>query len=243
MKKSISILIPAFNEEENIAAAVASVTGAIRDIVDDYELIIINDGSRDRTGEIAERLQEKDSRLKVIHNPENRGFGYSYRVGIAIASKDYLGGFPGDNDMSPLVLRQLITEVGREDAITSYMTSMGNRTLIRRVLSRSFVFLLNHLFGLRLKYYNGAFLCRLELMRSIPLRSNGLTILAEALVKMLKRGCSCREICFEHTGRKQGKSSALTFRSLKETAKFLYFLVHDIYLEPQISVVPVANIK
>ena len=243
MAKSLSIVIPAFNEERNITVAIVSVTEAIRDCVDDYEIIVVNDGSGDRTGEIAEDLKAKDTRLRVLHNIKNMGFGYSYRTGMTLACKDYIGIFPGDNDMSALVLRDLIAAIGQADLITSYMATMRNRSFLRRLLSRSFVFVLNQLFGLKMKYFNGSFICRLSLLRSIHLRSNGLTVIAEALIKLLKMGYSYQEICLEHTGRKQEKSKALTVRSFKETIMFLFFLIKDIYFESHPSPLPLTNVK
>lgn len=234
MKKDISIIIPAFNEENNIAAAVSNVIAAIKEAVNEYEIIVVNDGSTDRTGGIAEELAAVSPKIKVLHNDGNKGFGFSYRRGIAAATKSYVSVFPGDNDMSAATLTQLIEEPAAVDIVTSYVTGRQNRSFFRKCLSRTFVFLLNSLFGLHMKYFNGAFIAKLSLVRSVQLRSDGLTVLAECLVKLIKAGYSYKEIGFEHTGRKSQQSKALTLRSIRQTVEFIFLLINDIYLHPQV---------
>src|SRR3990172_3444347 len=99
------------------------------------------------------------------------------------------------------------------------------------MLSRFYVILLNIIFGLHLRYFNGLFICRTELLRSVPLTSDGLAIYSEAKIRLLKRGASVCEIPFEHTGRKYGKSKAVTLKSFYDTIRTVFMLVIDIYTE------------
>jgi glycosyltransferase involved in cell wall biosynthesis len=213
--KDISVIIPAYNEEGNIAAAITSVIAAVREMVDDYEIIVVDDGSADATGRLAEQEARDNPRVKVLRNPRNKGFGCAYRHGLAAASKTYVGVFPGDNDMSALSLRDIIREIGAADVITSYMRSGQKRSLFRRCLSGIFVRLMNGLFGLRLKYYNGSFMSK--------------TALAECLVKLIKAGYSYKEVCFEHKGRAHHCSKALRWKSVWQTGKFMVMLLMDVY--------------
>ncbi len=100
---------------------------------------------------------------------------------------------------------------------------------MRRILSYAFVMGMNVIFCLNLKYYNGAFICRRELLQSIPIKSTGLAALAECIVRLLKAGHSWRAIYFEHAGRRHHKSKALNFRSFKTVGHTLIVLVKDIY--------------
>ncbi len=228
-KKEISVIIPAFQEERNIVAAVENVIGAVGPSAAGYEIIVVNDGSSDQTGPLAEHLARKYAGVKVLHNESNRGFGYSYRRGLEAATKEYVTVFPGDNDMSATTLTRLIQEMEGVDLVVSYLVNTHRRSWFRRILSRIFVWLLNTMFGLHLKYFNGAFLVKLDLVRGLSLKSNGLTAPAECLVKLIKSGCRYKEIAFEHTGRLHEKSKALTWRSLKVTILFFLHLIKDIY--------------
>ena len=236
MNKTVSIIIPAFNEEGNIAAAVDSVTRAVSSIAEEYEIIVVNDGSRDRTGELADQLARLNPKVKVLHNEQNRGFGYSYRRGIEVAQKNYLTVFPGDNDMDAAVLTQLIAESTQADVITSYVSNDYRRTFTRKILSRLFVRILNLLCQKNLRYYNGAFIAETRLVRSLELHSDGLTVLAECMVKLIKAGYSYREIPLKHIGRKSERSKALTLKSIKQTGVFMLLLVRDIYFPSRVVV-------
>src|SRR5712691_6710476 len=96
-KPTISIIIPAYNEEGNISGTVHEVLKALDNRFGGYEILIVNDGSRDHTGEVANALAAENSRIKAIHNSPNMGFGYSYRRGVQAATGDYIGFFPGDD--------------------------------------------------------------------------------------------------------------------------------------------------
>lgn len=233
MHKDVSVVIPAFNEEKNIEAAIDSVIRAVSGLVDDYEIVVVNDGSRDRTGALAEHRARANPHIKVVHHQTNKGFGVTFYDGVQAATKTYLTGFPGDNDASWESLRDVINEIGSADLIVTYMADMRNRSLLRRFISRSFVFLMNGLFGLRLKYYNGLFICKRTVIQAIPIKSSGLAAAAECLVRMIKSGCSYKEICFHHTGRRAGKSTALTMKSLKIVIKTIFVLFKDIYFSKE----------
>lgn len=88
---------------------------------------------------------------------------------------------------------------------------------------------MNLLFGLKLKYYNGAFICRSTLLKSIPIKSTGLAALAECIVRLLKQGVTWRAIYFEHVGRCHEKSKAFNFKSIHAVLTTIWTLWGDIY--------------
>ena len=95
MKLTISLIIPALNEEAGLEPTVNKVIQALGEKFTDYEILIVNDGSQDKTGEIAERLAANNYHIRVFHNPKNLGLGYNYRRGVGLATKDYIGWVPG----------------------------------------------------------------------------------------------------------------------------------------------------
>ena len=224
---SVTVVIPAYKEEGNVEAAIDSVISVVAGM--DYEIIVVDDGSPDRTGEFARLKAESDPRIRVAVNATNEGFGYSFARGVKMATKDYVTVFPGDNDMAAQSLKDLIAARGSADLVISYMKKTNRRSVFRRLVSRLFVAIMNLLFGLRLQYYNGAFICKTELLRSVPIKSTGLAALAECLVRLLKKGVEYRTVYFEHAGRRHQQSKAFNLRSIKAVAKTIGILLNDIY--------------
>ena len=242
-EKTLSVIIPAFNEEGNIRHSIESVLIAVNNLVADFEIIVINDGSRDETEKIALVKSQANSSIRVVSNDSNKGFGFSFARGVSLARMNYVTVFPGDNDMSHQSLEQLIDAMGSADIVTSHVINMQKRSILRRALSRGFVMMMNFLFGLHLDYYNGAFVARTELVRSIPIKSMGLTALAECLVRLIKAGYSYKSIPFEHTGRKSEKSKALRLKSFFAVLQLVFILWKDIhFLKPTVQQKPVCSI-
>lgn len=229
MKASVSIIIPAYQEEANIEAAIHNAVITAQVLGLNYEIIVIDDGSLDKTGEFARLKAQTNDHIRVATNARNEGFGYAFSRGVKMASKDYVTIFPGDNDMSSDSLKDLIQAAPSADLVISYMQKTNRRSLFRQVISKIFVVVMNILFKLNLKYYNGAFICKRELLLSIPIKSTGLAALAECLVRLLKKGVRYRTIYFEHAGRRHERSKAFTFKSIKAIAKTIGILFYDVY--------------
>ena len=100
VRRTISVIIPALNEEANVVATVNEVLTALGDRFEDYELLIFDDGSHDRTGELMDDLAKTNPRIRVTHNDRSRNLGGVYKQGIALARFDYLFLVPGDNEIT-----------------------------------------------------------------------------------------------------------------------------------------------
>src|SRR5262245_4262121 len=94
---SLSVLVPVINEVENLRPTVDRLMRALSVTVEDYEIIIVNDGSTDNTGDVAEALAAEFGQVRVIDNPTNMGLGYCYLQGIQQAAKGFFVYIPGDN--------------------------------------------------------------------------------------------------------------------------------------------------
>lgn len=229
MTNSITVVIPAYREEDNIEAAIDNALRVLQSVTKDYEIIVINDGSPDKTGDFARLKAQVDLNIRVADNVTNQGFGYSFARGVKMATKEFITVFPGDNDMSALSLKDLLEARGSADLIISYMQKNNKRSVFRRCISKTFVFIMNLLFGLNLKYYNGAFICRTSLLKAIPIKSTGLAALAECIIRLLKQGVVWRAIYFEHVGRVHQKSKAFNLKSINAVSKTIWILWWDIH--------------
>jgi len=229
MNNSITVIIPAFREENNIEAAIDNVVRVVQSVTNDYEIIVVDDGSPDKTGDFARLKAQNNPNIRVAVNVTNQGYGYSFARGVKMASKEFVTVFPGDNDMSALTLKDLIEARASAYLVISYMQKNNKRSIIRRIVSKTFVIVMNFIFGLNLKYYNGAFICRTSLLRSVPIKSTGLAALAECIVRLLKQGVTWCPIYFEHVGRSHEKSKAFSLKSINSVLKTIWILWLDMY--------------
>lgn len=227
---SVSVIIPAYNEEKNLESAIKSADKAIKDLCLRYEILVVNDGSQDKTCQKAEMQAMTNKAVRVINLEKHRGLGEAIRKGIDEAKMEYITVFPGDNDMNANSLADLIIARESADLIISYLGKSDTRKFMRRLVSLTYVGLLGMLFKLKLEYYNGPFICRTKLLKKLRLISTGFTICAELKIRLIKKGFSYKEIPFLHIGRLHGKSKALTFRSIANTLIVTFLLWKDIEL-------------
>lgn len=228
MKRSISVIIPCLNEEENLGDAYENVSAALKGVVEDYEILIFNDGSTDRTGEIAEQLAQRDPQVKVFHNNPNRGFGYNFIKGITVARMDYVSVMPGDNEISQESIRRIFSLVGKADIIIPFTMNMELRTYGRRFLSRAFTLVMNSLFQCELQYYNGPALHRADLVRALDIKTTGFAFQAVMLVKLIRSGHSFCEIDMYLQRKRVYKSSAIKTRNIVSVVTSVWELWREV---------------
>lgn len=232
-ERTLSVIIPAYNEEKNIEAAVKTAIDAIENKFIDYEIIIFDDCSRDKTGQIADKLAESNSKIKVIHNAENKGYAYNYKKGVELATKNYIGLVPGDDETESRTVREIFEAVGKADMIIPYTANQYIRPLPRRIISYSFTFIINFLFfGRRkLRYFNGPVVHKKELIKSVKITADNFAFQAEALVKLIKQGHTFYQVPMYIKPRTYGKSSAMKIKNLSGVAKTILVLFKEIYFK------------
>jgi glycosyltransferase involved in cell wall biosynthesis len=194
---TISFIVTALNEEAHIEETARTVTAAAAGPVSDYEIVLVDDGSTDRTGAIMDRMAAADNHLRVVHNPRNLGLGGAYKAGIAAARMEHVMWVSGDNAETLENLRNILRHVGPKDIVIPYLETQKNRPLFRRITSRTFVLLVNLLFGLRIRYYNGAVVHKTAIIRGVDIGTTSFAYQAEALIKLLRAGHSYVEVGYE----------------------------------------------
>lgn len=214
MTCSLSMIIPALNEEDNLRGAVSTVLEAIGNRSANYELLVFDDGSTDLTGQIADGLAASNPRIRVIHNPHNFGLGYNFTRGVELARMDYIAWFPGDNEVPGEALRSILDAVGSAEIVVPYIANPSVRSLPRRLLSWGFVSLINLLFGLRLRYYNGLCVFPRRLLLSVPLQSHGFAYMAAILVRLIRAGHSYVEVSMPTGIRQHGQTKAFRLKNV-----------------------------
>lgn len=229
-KPDITVIVPALNEEKSLSAAVDEVLGALdNNVFDDYEILIFNDGSTDSTGKIADELASSNKNIKVIHNGTTRGFGYNYRQGVKLAKCEYVILVPGDNEIPASTIKEVLRHAGSADIIIPYIINKEVRSLFRRIVSRAGLTVVNFLFGLKIKYYNGPVLHKTEIIKSVPLTTNGFAYQIEALVQLLKSGYSYLEVGMNIRIREHGTTKIFRIKNLVSVTRTLNKLFWKIH--------------
>ncbi|MGA2138769.1 MAG: glycosyltransferase family 2 protein [Verrucomicrobiia bacterium] len=227
-KPRVSFVVPALDEDQSIEQTVSQIRTACAGRTSEYEIILINDGSTDRTGQLMDEMARQDPRIRVVHNAKNLGLGNTYRKGVDLARLDYVMGVWGDNPFPTRSLMSIIEHIGEADLVISYVTNFrAVKSLPRYMASRAYTRLLNLLFGLRLCYYNGYAIHRLKLLRSIEITSTGFGYQAEILVKQIKLGHSYVEVGVESVY-ETNPSAALRVWNLLTVAKTIIHLALEV---------------
>lgn len=219
--------MPAYNEAKNISRACASAISVCERLTVPYELIIVNDGSTDKTAQVVYSLARRYPSVRVIDCTYNRGFGYAFRRGLETSGMSHICVFPSDNEMSKESFTELVSARHSADFVSTYMANPFMRTIDRRIISHAFVTTANVLFHLNLRYYTGPFICKTDLAKGIRLTSDGFTMPAELRIRLIGAGCSYKEIPFIFSPRTHGKTSIFRIRTIYQTIKTLAVLLVD----------------
>lgn len=227
--RSITLIIPALNEEGAIRQTAEESLQVALDHFDEVDMILIDDGSSDRTGAIMDDLAGKHQAIRVLHNGRNLGLGASYKRGVAEARGAYVMLLCGDGAMPGSALPAIFDRVGQADIIIPYIRNLRHlKTRSRYLLSRTYTALLNLVSGLDLHYFNGLPVHRLDRLRSIEIKSNGFGFQAEILVKLIKGGCTYEQVGVNAVERKN-QSSALRPRNVISVSRTIARLLVELF--------------
>jgi dolichol-phosphate mannosyltransferase len=225
---SISVFVAAYNEVENLGPTVETLLRAFEGTVQDYEIIVVDDGSTDGTYQVAEHLAATSPFVQVIHNPRNMGLGFGWQRAIEAASKRSFVFVPGDNTWPYPSLRDLFANLGNADIVTSYPINPEVRSWGRRLVSATFTAGLNVMFGLRLRYYHGLTLYPTEFLRTSAITSIGFASMSEALLRAIHQGYTVVAVPCAIEERASGTSKALSFRNLHGVIGTIFGLFMDL---------------
>lgn len=212
--RRVSIVVPALNEAGNLEGAVRDIVAAARVELDDYEVLVVDDGSTDGTGAVADRLALELPAVRVFHQPQHLGLRAAYARALAAARFEYFGFLPGDREVSAESVQRILRVVGPADVVVPFHGNSQARPWYRRLLTWGSTTLMNRVFGLRLRYYQGPCVYRTELARRLPKTGRGFFFLAEMLVRAVRTGASYIELPLIHQARVHGRSKAFSITNI-----------------------------
>lgn len=221
--RSISVVVPAFDEELTIEVAVRSIAQSLDALGVEHEVVIVDDGSRDGTGAVADRLAAERSRVAVVHQP-NGGLGSAFATGISEATKERILLWPADMTASPETLAPYLTLAPPTDVIVGCRRGRVGYTPLMRVNAWVYPRLVRALFGLELRDVNWICLYPAALLKRIPIARCGHAMLTEILVGCRDRGAGFTEIDVDMQARVHGSASAGRFTVMWRTLRELLVL-------------------
>ena len=204
---ALSVIVPAFNEEAQLEDSVRRLRAALAQLGLSSEIIIVNDGSRDRTGAIADRLANDLSSVIACHQ-QNQGIGGAFRNGAALATGDYLILWPADMPADVADLAPYTGQFGRVDVVVGVRRARVGYNPLMRFNARLYPKLVAALFDLRLRDVNWIHAYRREQFLRIRLTQRGIPMLVEALVRLRDLGATFAEVDVEMKPRLGGVPSA-----------------------------------
>ena len=240
--RSISLVFPMFDEEANVGPLLDSALAIGPRLADDFELIVVDDGSRDGSAAVVQSVRRRDPRVRLLRHPRNRGYGAALRSGLRAARGELVFVSDADLQFDLREIEQLLAHVDEFDIVAGARTPRRDPWL-RRVLAWGWGVLVRGLFGLRVRDIDCAFkVFRRPVLDALPIASIGAFVNTELLVRARRSGFRIREVPVTHhprvAGRAKGASPRVVARALLE----LLILYRDLQRPPrEVAVRETAN--
>jgi len=222
---SLSVVIPAYNEESNVELAVRGVSQVTQSLGIDHEIIVVNDGSRDRTGAIVRELADVIPGLRLVEHFPNRGYGGALKAGFAAATKDLIAFTPADNQFEFGEIARLLEKLTPDVVLVSGRRIDRKDNAIRKFNGWGWNTVVRILFGYLIKDIDCGFkVFRRAILDRIHVESNGAMIDTEMLAELRARGFKLAEVPVTHlprtAGAPTGANLKVIFRAFRDLFRF-----------------------
>jgi glycosyltransferase involved in cell wall biosynthesis len=221
---SLSIILPAHNEEVAIGETIRSVCDAVSAWTQDFEIVVVNDGSTDRTRAIVESFVSDDARIRLINHAHNQGYGVALVSGFAAITKELAFFMDSDGQFDIHDLERFFPLIDTYDAVLGYRMQRQDAWM-RKLNAWGWKMLVRLVFGLRVRDIDCAFkLYRSAFFRSYQLETRGAMINTEILYKFTQAGYTYTEVGVHHLPRRGGRATgarpAVIMRAFRELFVF-----------------------
>jgi len=225
---SISVFFPCYNEQENIGRTVEKALVVMEKLDMDFEVIIIDDGSSDNTGEIADELAGRDKRIKVVHHSRNLGYGAALQSGFATATKEFVFYTDGDGQFDISEMPPLLPLMEQYDIVSCFRLNRRD-PLIRKINGWLWTKLVCMLFGLKIRDIDCAFkLYKRKIFRDIKLSSSGALIDTEVLTRASRKGYLITQKGVHHYPRTAGTQTGANLQVILRAFRELFVFYSQI---------------
>jgi glycosyltransferase involved in cell wall biosynthesis len=214
---SLTAVMPALNEEEGLADAVAQVAAALGRTTPSWQIVVVDDGSTDRTAEVARGLAAADPRVSVEVHGRNLGIGAAMRTGIAAARCDYVMIVPADIAFDLAALPGMFAAARTCDVLVCLRSDRRDYTLFRRLVSVCYIAFIRALYGLKCRQFNYIHVYRREIFRTISFDSSGVFFHAEVLIRASDAGFRLVEHVVPYVPRTSGVQKGARPATIRRT--------------------------
>lgn len=225
---SISVFFPCYNEQENVERVAKSAVELLESLKLDYEIIIVNDGSKDNTGKIADKLASENPRIKVVHHSPNKGYGAALQSGFKAAAKEYVFYTDGDGQFDIKELPLLFKYVPEYDIVTGFRIKRQDN-FMRKLNAFCWTTMVNILFGMKIRDMDCAFkLYKRKIFDEITLKSTGALINTEIFARFNNKGYKVYQLGVGHYPRTAGTQTGANIKVILRAFKELFALYKQI---------------
>jgi glycosyltransferase involved in cell wall biosynthesis len=220
----ISVFLPCHNEEGNVERVVAALSAELPKVARRYQIVVVNDGSHDRTGALADLLAASDAHIRAVHHPVNRGYGAAVISGIRACTEPWAMLCDGDGQFDASDIAKLIARTPAYDVVVGHRVRRAD-PLMRRINGKAWTILMRLVLGIRVRDIDcGLKLFRRDLLDGIDLQAKGAMISAELMAQLAGRGARICEVDVRHLPRVSGEQSGANFKVIARAFKELFLL-------------------
>jgi glycosyltransferase involved in cell wall biosynthesis len=228
---SLSASFPAHNEEQNVVPMITDLLAALPEVADRFEVIVVDDGSRDETYARANAIAESDPRVRVVRHPVNRGYGAAVWSGLEAGTMDYAFFTDGDRQFDVRQIASLVQFVPEYDVVVGYRVDRQDN-LLRIANAHAWNWLIRRLLGVPVRDVDCAFkLFKRSALAGVVTEAQGAMFSAELMARLVARGCRIREVPVNHLPRQSGTSSGgnlkVIVRAFYELFRLYRKLAHE----------------
>ena len=219
-KPSLSVVLPAYNEEQVIAQTLSDVLGVVPIWTNDVQVIVVDDGSKDQTAAIVAAFSKRDARVRLVQHEVNQGYGAALVSGFAAATKEYTFFMDSDGQFDIRDLGPFFLFLPTYDAVIGYRLNRQD-TWIRKLNAWGWKQAVRLVLGVHVRDLDCAFkLLQTEFLHTHPLQTRGAMINAELLYRLKMAGCTYKEVGVRHLPRRAGQATganpAVIIRAFRE---------------------------
>ena len=225
---SLSIVIPCFNEQDHIIDTLNNIRSGLEKTIfrEKYEIIIVDDGSKDESVKLVKKYIDQNTlNISLYTNIKNLGLGHSIYKGINLAKKEYVIWFPGDDNLDSDQITKILNSFEKNKIIISVPDSKESRTISCRIISKTFVLILNLITQLNVPYYNSFNIYETKIAKKYDEKFFSFGFLAMLLIYCIKYNNELKFVKFKIKERLKGKSNAINFKNLLEIISLLFYLL------------------
>jgi glycosyltransferase involved in cell wall biosynthesis len=219
-RPALSVLIPAYNERAGLAQSVEAVKARLGALNVDWEILIVDDGSRDGTGQIADALAVDVPHLRALHHAKNQGIGAAFKTGVAQARGEWLILIPADLALDPEELRKYLDAARSVDVVVGNRSDISDYSSFRRLVHNANIRLIQVLFQMPLHQYQYISMYRLATLNEMDIEYTGSAFfLAEILIKARALGARLAEVDIRYLPRRTGQATGARWRQIVITLR------------------------